>query len=160
MPNLHGRHWGLSFIYVVFLPPGAPRGLFSQVPPGAAACARRKSQDRAEFHFGGLSLSLYREAAWSRTMIAGFGLCHYFWQFFLCPSLPCPFCEVGVVVSVRTSQGCCEDYMNCSVNVGSFIQEVFTELWQVWLSGLSASLQTKGGRFDSQSGHMPGMQIP
>ena len=29
--------------------------------------------------------------------------------------------------------------------------------WLVWLSGLSAGLWTKGLRFDSQSGHMPGL---
>ena len=30
--------------------------------------------------------------------------------------------------------------------------------WLVWLSGLSAGLQTKGSLVDSQSGHMPGWQ--
>ena len=30
--------------------------------------------------------------------------------------------------------------------------------WLVWLSGLSTGCEPKGGRFDSQSGHMPGLQ--
>ena len=36
------------------------------------------------------------------------------------------------------------------------ILNVVTEPWLVWLSGLSAGLQIKGCRFNSQSGHMPG----
>ena len=34
--------------------------------------------------------------------------------------------------------------------------DVFT--WLVWLSGLSADCETKGHRFDSQSGYMPGLR--
>ena len=30
--------------------------------------------------------------------------------------------------------------------------------WLVWLSGLSAGREPKGHQFDSQSGHMPGLQ--
>ena len=44
--------------------------------------------------------------------------------------------------------------------LGNHWQEVekTSEPWLVWLSGLNAGLQTKGSRFDSQSGHMPGLQ--
>ena len=42
-------------------------------------------------------------------------------------------------------------------NISYWLKDL-VEPWLVWLSGLSAGLQTKGRWFDSLSGHMPGLQ--
>lgn len=94
---------------------------------GPGACARRKSQDRAQFHSWGPSLSLFWVAAWSRATIDP-GLClgHYFGQFFLRLSFTCLIGEMGVI-SVQTAPGRGEDYMNRSINVASLFPGVFAE---------------------------------
>ena len=57
------------------------------------------------------------------------------------PHLYFPFCYLGIK----------------SKNFFSYIKRPISP-WLVWLSGLSASPRTKDWRFDSQSGHMPGLQ--
>ena len=44
------------------------------------------------------------------------------------------------------------------ISLGSDVTEKTSrEPWLVWLSGLSVGWEPKGRRFDSQSGHMPGL---
>ena len=44
----------------------------------------------------------------------------------------------------------------CHINI--HLNVIQLQLWLVWLSWLSASLQTKGHWFNSRSGHMPGLR--
>ena len=52
----------------------------------------------------------------------------------------------------RLSEGLCINY-----NLYTFLKS-HKQVWLVWLSGLSAGCEPKGRHFDSQSGHMPGLQ--
>ena len=125
VPNLHGRHWGSSFIYVCFcllVPPGA----CSHVPTGAAACMGRTRQDGAESPSWGLSSSLSWEAARSKAKIMGFRFSHYLGQFFppAWPYLSHPWNGDSII---SYPQSCCDDSMKCSIDISSYIWGVFTE---------------------------------
>lgn len=117
---------GVQAYLCVFLPPGAPRSLFSHVPTGAA-CVRGESQGAGGFPLRTACLC-HRGSLEQVEQGKGCGVWALLLWAILSPCLSLTFliCEMGTGL-FQTTQGCCEDYMKCPVDVGSFIQGSFTE---------------------------------
>lgn len=125
MPNLHGGHWGSSFIYVCFcllVPPGAcfPMCLQGLLPAWGEEGRMELNllpEDCPHLVLGGsLEQSKDHRLQIQSLLVA-----------ILPPCLTLPSSSMKWGQYHFLSTGCCEDSMKCSIDVSSFIQGVYPE---------------------------------